>query len=61
MKKRLRSVVFNEEVETKFSGPVFNQEKGTFNLAVINTNYNDDLDKPLLPADKDGMKKTIIR
>ena len=60
-KKRLRSVIFNEEVETKFSEPVFNQEKGTFNLAVINTSYSDDLDKPLLPADKEGMKKTIIR
>ena len=61
LKRRLRVVVFNEEVETVFSEPVFDNDKGTYNLDEASDNYIDALDKPLIPAKKETAKKIIIR
>lgn len=66
IKRRLRVIIYNDDVETKFDEPVFNQEKGTYNLDNSMNDKIDDfcelsLDKPLLPACKEGMKRIIIR
>ena len=61
MRRRLRVVVFNDDVETIFGEPVFNDEKGTYNLEEANVSHDDALDRPLLPATTEKLKKVIIR
>ena len=66
IKRRLRVIIFNEDVEIKFNEPIFNQNKGTYNLNYSLTDKNDDFDqlaleKPLLPTCKEGMRRIIIR
>ena len=61
MKKRLRMVVFNDDLDIKFEGPVFDLEKGTFDINKIEIAQMSCLDQPLLPSQKSGTKKIIIR
>ena len=61
MKKRLRVVVFNDDLEIKFEEPVFDTEKGTFDLTKVEKTYNGALDKPLLPTTKETSRRTMIR
>ena len=60
MKKRLRVVIFNDDLEIKFENPIFDPETGTYNLNEMTT-YDDALDRPLLPLTKGNFKGTMIR
>ena len=61
IKRRLRMVIYNEDVETRFDEPVFNKNEGTFDLEVADDDYCDALNRPLLPMSKDKQRKLIIR
>ena len=60
MKKRLRVVIFNDDLEIKFENPIFDPEKGTYDLKEMTT-YNDALDQPLLPLTKGNQRGAMIR
>ena len=61
MKKRLRVVMFNDDLEIKFTAPIFNTEKGTFCMAKAEISYTGALDQPLLPIQKENTRRTMIR
>ena len=62
--RKFRIVIFNEDLETKFESPVFDQAKGTYNPKLIGEDQRDKseaLDQPLLPTTKEGRNRIIIR
>ena len=62
--RKYRIVIFNEDLETRFESPVFNQTKGTYNPKLVEDNQKNNseaLDQPLLPATKEGRNRIIIR
>ena len=62
--RKYRIVIFNEDLETKFESPVFDQTKGTYDTKLIEDNQinkSDALDQPLLPTTKEGRNRIIIR
>ena len=61
VKRRLRVIKLNEDIPTVFEKPVFNIEKGTYNLERKDVLKANDLNQPLIPrGDKKGIK-TLIR
>ena len=62
--RRYRIVIFNEDLETKFESPVFDQARGTYNPKLVEDdqiNKCEALDQPLLPTTKEGKGRIIIR
>ena len=60
-KRRLRLVKFNDEVEIKFQGPIFDIEKGTYNQEEMDKTKIDALDQPLVPIKRCEAKRVIIK
>ena len=61
MKRRLRVVIFNDDLETIFAEPIFDTDKGTYNLQGAEKSYTGALDQPLLPIVEEKAKRTLIR
>lgn len=61
MKKKLRIINFNDDLNTTFTPPVFNLDHGTYDAKVITDCSNDDLGKPLLPIKMDSLRRVLIR
>ena len=61
LKKKLRIINFNEDLNTTFTPPVFDLDHGTYDAKVINDCSNDDLGKPLLPIKMDALRRVLIR
>ena len=61
LKKKLRIINFNDELSTKFSPPIFDLDKGTYDKNLIEKADNDDLERPLIPIKTNTSKKVLIR
>ena len=58
---KLRVLIHNDDLETVFTPPIFNVDKGTFSSKDIKNLEWEDLGKPLIPASSNRMSKTLIR
>ena len=59
LKRKLRVVKCNDDLDIEFKVPIFDQESGTYDAVEIANKQVDDLGKPLLPATSG--RKTLIK
>ena len=61
IKKHLRVIKYNEEKSTTYEAPQFNTEDGTYDLSEAGRNFNDSIENPLIPVERQGDIKLFIR
>ena len=61
IKKRLRVIRLNDDLETCFDPPIFNKDKGTFNLEKMDVSKIQELNQPLIPIKTERNTRTLIR
>ena len=61
LRKRLRVIRLNDDLETSFDPPVFNKDKGTFNLENLDVLKIQELNQPLIPIKSERNTRTLIR
>lgn len=60
-KKHLRVIKYNDVKPTTYEAPQFNTSNGTYNFEGTNWSFYENIEKPLIPADKKKGKKVFIR
>ena len=58
---KLRVLIHNDDLETVFTPPIFDVDKGTFSSKDIKNLQSEDLGKPLIPINSNKARKTLIR
>lgn len=61
VKKHLRVIKYNDIKPTTYEAPQFDIEKGTYNFDGVNWSFYDDIEKPLIPVNKQKDRKVFIR